>query len=1223
MESEFTVTLIPVLLLLLSTATLIVLCLRCRHRNIVSLNQVKEETSALEEEASVRAVRCRSSEIYSGLLMESNQNAFIYHHVSTEKPGKPQASSVSHDSIQLEWTKPEQDDCNNIASYTIFYRSNTDASNQWMQQEAKSAIEEATVSKLSENGIYTFKVRPELKNGHHGPESDESEPIQTAMIIPSKPGQPIILNITHDSVELEWSKPEQGAHNVISYSILYHSSSDMSDTGTRVLHESKAIEGKVTATISDLSENSTYVFKVRPESVGGKLGPESDESEPVRTKVIIPSKPGQPTAVKVTDNSIELIWSKPEQGAQNIMSYTVFYHSKSDPANNWSEIITAYEKVTLLNLCEKTTYVTKVCPTCIDGVGGESDVSKPIQTFPHLSEKNIFELAWDARVKWYHIGIQLGQKTTNLDVIGKEKDDDTCFTRMIIEWLRKGKATWDELIDALNHKTVGFSGLADIIADNCLVKDCSNAQVLPPSIAKPIQFAGVGFRCPLCSKCSMEEYYKGKCPKLDSPTDLAFPYLATQYLTENERINLHARLTQDTEDIRKEFNNLLEKVRESFNNQDIDLQKMIESIEDILSLSSLPMETSKTNSASAIIRHLQQKKYISFFNCSVVQTLIAKHGTDDDKKMLSAYEAKFKKFCQRSVFEVPPTIFRPPPDNDQMLAFKVTDEVPRHLHEIAADISVPPSYSTVETSSKTLKLSLNDTLNIQIMIAKKLGIENFGSLIFLGAQEGCIELRFLIHEVTLDRIKQQQKVKTLIELPGFAALESDGIHILCGSPGKPYATDTTNHSIHLQWKQPEYLGQIEYYRVHYISLNDPSAGWKSIQSNGCVESLEIGGLSQNQSPFIFKVQAVNAIGAGIQSEKSDPIHLRSLPIKQSNLNIGKPGKPQALNITHDSIQLEWTKPDKYSNSITSYTILYHSTHDPPYQWMIQRHVNNTEEIAIVSQLLENTTYRFQIQPEFEAGIGLQSDISDPIMTKRIIPSKPGKPRALKITHQGIEIEWSKPEQGAHNVTCYSVLYHSTSDPTDYWTVYEATTIEERATVSQLRESTTYYFKIQPQYADGDGLVGDVSDPISTELITPSQPGRPQCTGAGYDYIQIEWSEPEQGAHNITSYTILCRSITSDPPDAWMQQRVKSTEKSSTVLGLSEDTVYLFKVRPDCGDTFGSESDTSEPIATKKRSIVPRKLSTSTVSFKVHDIYKLSRFRVTSTLAYVQGIPLVG
>lgn len=38
---------------------------------------------------------------------------------------------------------------------------------------------------------------------------------------------------------------------------------------------------------------------------------------------------------------------------------------------------------------------------------------------------------------------------------------------------------------------------------------------------------------------------------------------------------------------------------------------------------------------------------------------------------------------------------------------------------------------------------------------------------------------------------------------------------------------------------------------------------------------------------------------------------------------------------------------------------------------------------------------------------------------------------------------------------------------------------ERSIISQLEENTTYYFKIQSQYDDEDGLQSDVSDPIST------------------------------------------------------------------------------------------------------------------------------------------------
>ena len=921
-----------------------------------------------------------------------------------------------------------------------------------------------------------------------------------------------------------------------------------------------------------------------------------------------PSKPGQPRAVKITDNSIDLEWSKPEQGAQNVSSYTVFYRSiatsESHPPAEWSKIGTPYEKVTLTNLSAETTYICyiKACALTHGVDEGSGDVSDhiKIRTFLSLNVKNVIAQAWKARVKWYHIGLRLGQETTDLDVIKNEITEDMRFTRMITEWLRKGKATWNELIDALNHKTVGFSDLADTIAANYVPKDCKFTEIAVPFSPK------IGFKCPFCGECSMEKYYKGKCPKLDSSYDLSFPYLELQHLTENQRIMLYIRLMEEADDIMDEFNDLLEKIRESFDRQGVNPKEIIESTEDFLG--GHQIDSSKVNSPSTVIRYLQQKRYISFFNYHIVQKLIIKFGKDEDEQMLNAYEAKFKRFCERSVFEIPhdQAVFGPSCElhNGQMLAFKVTDEVTRNLHEVAPDKSVPPSFHVVKMSSETLKLSLNDTLKIQRKIAKLLGIETIESLIFLGAKKGCIELRFLVPTATLERIKQQQNVGTLTDLPGFTTLKSQGIHILCGPPGKPYATDITTDSVQLQWKQPEYQGlqQIQHHCIHYISLSDPSAGWKAVLSEGSVESLEISGLSHNQSPFIFKVQAVNATGAGIQSEKSDPIHLRPLSIKRSNLNIGKPGKPRALNVTHDSVQLEWTKPETHSDSITSYDILYHSTHDPPYQWMIQRHVNNTEEGVVVSQLLENTTYHFQVQPEFEAGIGLESDISDPIMTKMIIPSKPGKPRALKITHQSIELEWSKSEQGAHNVYCYSILYRSANDPADCWTEDEAATTENRVTVSQLRESTTYYFKVRPQCAememwrDGDGPQSDISDPISTAMTSPSQPGKPQCIGVSHDSIQLEWSKPEQGADNITSYTIFYHS-SNDPTHAWRQQKVKSTEKSSNISGLSEDTIYIFKVRPDCGDAFGSESDISEPMKTVRDKL--KEPTISLVSFQVY------------------------
>ena len=1166
------------------------------------------QTETPEERATVTQLsekntyffKVRPESISEELSQESDESEPIQTTVIVpSKPGQPKALSITYNSVELEWSKPERG-AHNITSYTILYRSISDPSDQWMLHQTETAEERAIVTQLSDKSTYFFKVRPASMSEELSQESDKSEPIQTTVVVPSKPGRPKALSTTHNSVELEWSKPEQGANNVTLYTIFYRSASDPSDQW--ILNQTETAEER--ATVSKLSEKSTYFFKVRPESMSEELSQESDESEPIQTKLVIPSKPGKPRAMKVTDNSIELEWSKPEQGVCNIVSYTVFYHSTNDLPDKWNEIITNnYEKATLLNLLEKTFYTCKVQPSYDSGFGSESDVSEPIQTLLRLSVKNVIELAWDAREKWYFIGLQLGQKETDLSVIKKENmcDIGSCFTKMITNWLRKGEATWKKLVDALNHKTVGHPDLADSV---CLTKNNSVTEVVPHSPVKPIigelNSTESVFKCPLCGKCSVEKYLKRECPNFDSYSAVSFPYIEQENLTEDEQLKLHAMLMEETEKINDKFVHLVRQIRKSFDHEPcIDLQEMTYSIEDTLSLSSPLMASPEIKSASAIIKQLQRKRYISFFNYHIVQDLISNFGTDMDKKMLSTYEAEFKTFCERSVFEVPQAVFGPPPDNGEMLAFKVTDDMLKNLQSVADNDSKshPRYHHTVRTSFETLNLSLNDILKIQRRIAKTLGIKNIGSLIFLGADKGCIELRFSVSGVNLDRIKQQ-KVDTLTELPGFTTLEAEGIHLLCGPPGKPYATDVTSDSIQLQWKKPEYQGlhQIQHYLIHYTSLNDihVSAGWKTVQSKHFAEYLEIEGLTQNQSLFIFKVQAVDAIGAGIQSERSDPIHLRPLSVKRSYLNIGKPSKPRALNVTYDSVQLEWTKPEKDSNRITAYTILYRSTCDPPYQWMILRHAS-IEERVVVSQLLESATYHFLVQPEFEDGIGLESDISDPITMKRIIPSKPGKPRGLKVTHDSVQLEWSKPEEGAHNVTSYFIHYRSTSDPADCWTQCKAIAIEEGVVISQLRESTSYYFKIQPQYADGSGLESDISDPISTEMMIPSQPGKPRCVGISHDRIQIEWSKPEHGAHNITSYTILYHS-TSDPHDAWVQQSVTSREESSTVLGLSKDTAYLFKVRPDCSDTFGSESDTSEPIKTMKEA--PRKSRESAHSYDI-------------------------
>ena len=74
---------------------------------------------------------------------------------------------------------------------------------------------------------------------------------------------------------------------------------------------------------------------------------------------------------------------------------------------------------------------------------------------------------WEARSKWYNIGLELGLTVGTLDAIKKSNhcDVDDCFRATLIEWMRnsKLKPTLSSLADALKSPTVGLPHLAEDI----------------------------------------------------------------------------------------------------------------------------------------------------------------------------------------------------------------------------------------------------------------------------------------------------------------------------------------------------------------------------------------------------------------------------------------------------------------------------------------------------------------------------------------------------------------------------------------------------------------------------------------------------------------------------------------------------------------------------------------------------------------------------------------
>ena len=96
--------------------------------------------------------------------------------------------------------------------------------------------------------------------------------------------------------------------------------------------------------------------------------------------------------------------------------------------------------------------------------------------------------------------------------------------------------------------------------------------------------------------------------------------------------------------------------------------------------------------------------------------------------------------------------------------------------------------------------------------------------------------------------------------------------------------------------------------------------------------------------------------------------------------LGRPGKPHATNVTHNSLELSWGKPQYGADSVQSYTITYRARNDPPGRWITQTSQSQLEHTEL-TYLAAETTYIFKVRAESASGtIGPYSEASDPIET---------------------------------------------------------------------------------------------------------------------------------------------------------------------------------------------------------------------------------------------------
>ena len=81
--------------------------------------------------------------------------------------------------------------------------------------------------------------------------------------------------------------------------------------------------------------------------------------------------------------------------------------------------------------------------------------------FPLNSLPDLLNKLWNARSKWYNIGLGLGVSAGELDSIDQKREPGDCLREVLIKWLKKRTPRKSQLIEALREPSIGFEQLAD------------------------------------------------------------------------------------------------------------------------------------------------------------------------------------------------------------------------------------------------------------------------------------------------------------------------------------------------------------------------------------------------------------------------------------------------------------------------------------------------------------------------------------------------------------------------------------------------------------------------------------------------------------------------------------------------------------------------------------------------------------------------------------------
>ena len=166
-----------------------------------------------------------------------------------------------------------------------------------------------------------------------------------------------------------------------------------------------------------------------------------------------------------------------------------------------------------------------------------------------------------------------------------------------------------------------------------------------------------------CGKCTFFSFIERGCPT-PIPSASSFPYLNLSGLTHEQQQELRGRLQFESQQIMIRFQELVSTTIESLISQNVSLDKLVSHVMTLGAFKPVFKESQvalfqfcfqKLEVANTIPKiFLVLKDYFSFFNYHIIEHIVKKLGTEENKVELQRYKENFNRYAKRRIFECSP-----------------------------------------------------------------------------------------------------------------------------------------------------------------------------------------------------------------------------------------------------------------------------------------------------------------------------------------------------------------------------------------------------------------------------------------------------------------------------------------------------------------------------------------------------------------------------------------